>query len=524
MAGIRGAYPGAMARVVVVGAGAAGLAVAARLAARRHEVVLLEAGPRTGGKLATLRRDGFAFDTGPSMFTLPAVYRDLFLKTGRPLEDEVDLQPVEPGFRYRFADGTSATLPGVGVAAVANALGDALGGTAADDWRRLMVRAGAMWRLTRDPVLQSPLEGWRSMARLARRPSDIAAIAPWRTLRGLGRATLRDARLGQLLDRYATYTGSDPRRAPAVLATVPYVEQTFGVWHIGGGLGALAEAMTRRAERLGVQVRLQEPVAEILTDGSRVTAVRTVAGAVIGADVVVTDIDARTVYTGLLDPHRTPVVAAAAAGLRSVTPSLSGLVLLLALRGRSAAPVHHEVLFPEHYDGEFDDVFGARRHPARPPLDPAVYICNPQDPQMRPDDEHESWFVLVNAPRHGSGRDSRTVDWDAPGLAESYADRVLSIMADRGVDVRERILWREVITPADLERGTGSPGGAIYGSASHGPRAAFLRPANRSPLPGLFLVGGSAHPGGGLPLVAMSAQIVSDLVGRAGPVREARGG
>ena len=132
---------------------------------------------------------------------------------------------------------------------------------------------------------------------------------------------------------------------------------------------------------------------------------------------------------------------------------------------------------------------------------------------MRPVD-HESWFVLVNAPRHGSAsRD--TMDWDAPGVAESFADQVLAIMAKRGVDVRDRIMWREVITPSDLERSTRSPGGAIYGSASHGPRAAFLRPANQSPLRGLFLVGGSAHPGGGLPLVAMSAEIVSNLVGRA---------
>jgi phytoene dehydrogenase-like protein len=196
-----------------------------------------------------------------------------------------------------------------------------------------------------------------------------------------------------------------------------------------------------------------------------------------------------------------------------VTPSLSGFVLLLALRGRSAEPVHHEVLFPQHYDDEFDDVFGARHHPARPARDPAIYICNPQDPAMRPDDAHESWFVLVNAPRHGTGRGA--IDWDAPGLAESTADEVLAIMARRGTDVRDRVVWRMIATPADLERATGSPGGAIYGSASHGPRAAFLRPANASPVRGLFLVGGSAHPGGGLPLVGMSGEIVSDLIGRA---------
>ncbi len=504
-----------MADVVVVGAGAAGLAVSARLAARRHDVTLLEAGARTGGKLHTLRHDGFAFDTGPSMFTLPAVYRDLFLKTGRPLEDEVDLQPVDPGFRYRFADGTTVTLPGVGVAAIAETLGDALGGSAATDWRRLMARGAAMWQLTREPILQSPLEGWRSLARLSHRPSDIRTIAPWRSLRGLGRQTLHDPRLQQLLERYATYTGSDPRRAPAVLATVPYVEQTFGVWHIGGGLGMLAEALTRRAERVGVRIQLETPASEILTDQGRVRGVRTGDGREIRADVVVTDVDARTVYGRLLDPARVPMLASTTRSAAASPASLSGFVLLLALRGRSPAPVHHEVLFPEHYDQEFDDVFGARRHSPRPPTDPAIYICNPRDAGMRPDEEHEAWFILVNAPRHGVDGRPGTMDWDTPGLAQAYAEDVLAIMARRGVDVRDRIQWRRISTPADLERETGSPGGAIYGSASHGPRAAFLRPANRSPLTGLFLVGGSAHPGGGLPLVGMSAEIVSALVGRA---------
>jgi phytoene desaturase len=421
---------------------------------------------------------------------------------------------VEPGFGYRFADGTSLTLPGVGAGAVAQALGDALGGSAADDWLALMGRAGTMWRLTRGPILSSPLDGWRSLAKLARTPDDVRTIAPWQTLRGLGEAQLRDPRLRQLLDRYATYTGSDPRLAPAVLATVPYVEQTFGVWHIGGGLGMLANAMTQRAERLGVDIRPNTPVVQITTDGRATTGVVTAAGDRIAADVVVADADARTVYLQLLDAQRAPVVASAAKAVQRTTASLSGFVLLLGLHGRSPDPVHHEVLFPAHYDGEFDDVFGGRRHPARAPRDPAIYICNPRDPLMHPDGDHESWFVLVNAPRHETTGAKGTIDWDAPGLAQDYAERVLAMMAARGVDIRDRIRWQQISTPADLQRQTGSPGGAIYGTASHGPRAAFLRPANASPLRGLFLVGGSSHPGGGLPLVGLSAEIVADLIGR----------
>jgi phytoene dehydrogenase-like protein len=174
---------------------------------------------------------------------------------------------------------------------------------------------------------------------------------------------------------------------------------------------------------------------------------------------------------------------------------------------------HHTVLFPRDYDAEFDAIFGRR---ATPVEDPAVYISAPDDPALRPDDDHEGWVVLVNAPRHSKTTGaSGAIDWMSPGLAESYADRVLAVMAERGLDVRDRVRWREIRTPADLETATRAPGGAIYGTSSNGARAAFLRPANRGPVPGLFLVGGSAHPGGGLPLVGLSAAIVTGLIGPA---------
>jgi phytoene dehydrogenase-like protein len=172
------------------------------------------------------------------------------------------------------------------------------------------------------------------------------------------------------------------------------------------------------------------------------------------------------------------------------------------------------VLFPEDYDAEFDAVFGTGSFAGapRPVPDPTVYISAPDDPALRPDDAGESWFVLVNAPRHDP---DTGVDWREPGLAEQYADRVLDVMAERGLDIRNRVRWRVVRTPADLERDTGSVGGSIYGTSSNGARAAFLRPGNVSPVPGLFLVGGSAHPGGGLPLVTLSAEIVAGLIGPA---------
>ena len=504
-----------MARVVVVGAGVGGLSVAARLAKKGHQVQVLERADTIGGKLGQYSRDGFVFDTGPSLLTLPAVYRDTFRKSGRPLESVLELVGVDPAFGYRFADGTAVTLPNASRMGTRNALDDALGGDAGSQWSRLLERAGQIWEVTRGPFLESPLEGPRTLARLSRNLDHVRIVAPWQTLRGIGRQYLSDPRLQTMLDRYATYSGSDPRRAPGVLSTIPYVEQTFGAWHVPGGLRNLGEALHERVLLRKAEVRTGAEVVEVLLDGGRAAGVRLADGERVPADVVVANADASVVFGRLLprsvgDGVRRSI---AKAGL-----SFSGFVLLLALRGTTPGMTHHTVLFPADYDDEFDSLFGTSRRPARPIPDPAVYVCNPDDPQMRPEG-HEAWFVLVNASRQrdpdGPEEQPGTIDWTAPGVAEGYADHVLDVMAARGLDVRDRLLWRVVRTPADLAAETGAPGGAIYGTSSNSQRAAFLRPANRSPVPGLYLVGGSSHPGGGLPLVGLSAAIVADLVGAA---------
>jgi phytoene desaturase len=492
-------------RVVVIGAGMGGLAVAARLARQRHSVVVCEQSGTYGGKVGTYERDGFVFDTGPSLLTLPAVYRDLFLKTGSALEDNVELIPVEPAFRYRFADDTTLDVPNASRARIAAAFEGSLGPGTGTQWTSFIDHAADVWKVTRTPFLENPLGGPKDLLRQSLRLRDLRLVAPWRSLRAEGRKHLQDPRLRMVLDRYATYTGSDPRRAPAALSVVPYIEQTFGAWHVAGGLRRLVDATYSRCLEKGVKFRFSADVGGVVVEGGRVTGVRLVDGEQLSADVVVADADATHLYRDLVHDPR---AQGEKQRLSRTAPSLSAFVLLLALSGRTSQMRHHTVLFPESYDAEFDSIFGGRPQPVD---DPAIYICNPVDPAMRPE-AGEAWFVLVNAPRHAP---ASGVDWCAAGIAESYADRVLDVLASRGLDVRDRLLWRVVRTPADLERETRSPGGSIYGSSSNGPRAAFLRPANRSPIPGLFLVGGSAHPGGGLPLVGLSAEIVANLIGRA---------
>ncbi|VFA89207.1 Dehydrosqualene desaturase [Gordonia paraffinivorans] len=494
-----------MSRIIVIGAGVGGLAAAMRLQHAGHDVTVLEQFDRVGGKLGVIKHDGFVFDTGPSLVTMPHVLTELFDETGAPVHERVHLERLPVAARYRFPDGTVLDLPDT-IDAIPAELDRALGPGSGAQWTSFLRRAEQIWDVTHGPFLESPMSV-RTMIGGIATPRDVRAVAPWRSLRGLGSDHLRDSRLAMLLDRYATYTGSDPRRAPAALASVPWAEQAWGSWYVRGGLGRIATAMHDRFVELGGTVELGVEVARVSTDRTgRVDGVVTADGSTRPADVVVANADARQVYDRLLPRRaaRLPRVL-----LRRSTPSLSGFVLLLALDDPPADQPHHHVLFAEDYDEEFDAVFGFNG-PPRPVARPTVYISAPDDPEIVPGPGTGSWFVLVNAPRHDPGHG---VDWDAEGLAEGYADQIMQVMADRGLDVRDRVRHRIIVSPADLERRTMTPGGSIYGSSSNGPRAAFLRPKNTSPVPGLYLVGGSSHPGGGLPLVMLSAKIVAGLIG-----------
>jgi phytoene desaturase len=471
-------------RVVVIGAGVGGLATAVRLAAAGHRVTVYERAAEVGGKLGRLTVGEFRFDTGPSLITLPQVFAEVL--------PDLDLVELDPIVRHRFPDGTaldSCRDPDEFAARI----GAAFGATAAADWRRLWRRAARVWDASWRHVLTVPLESPLGVAGLAWRLRDLAAVAPGRTLRGVGRSMLGDPRLRMLLDRYATYAGADPRRAPAALVAIPYAELRYGGWYLRGGLAGIADALLARAVERGVTVRLGTAVTRIDTAAGRARGVTLADGRRVPADVVVANADALHVYRDLLPaPRRLGALA---------DRSLAGFVLLLGLRGTETG-AHHTVYFPPDYDAEFDAVFGGRI-----PADPTVFVSAAADDAVRPPGS-SGWFVLVNAAPQGP------VDWTVPGRADRYADRVLEVLAERGADVRDRVLFRAVRTPADLRESAGAPGGSIYGTAAHGVTG-LLRPANRGPVKGLFLVGGSVHPGGGLPMVLLSSALVASQVGPA---------
>ena len=488
-------------RIAVVGAGIGGLCTAARLAKAGHLVTIFESSNRTGGKCRTEWIGRYAFDTGPSLLTLPAVYRDFFQRTGDVMGRVLEIEEVNPSFDYRFHDGKSVKFSNLSRKKTLAAISESLGEEAALEWDALMRQAEAMWDVSRGPFVESELKSPLSLLKRPRLMRDLKTIAPWKSLRGLG---IRNPYLAKIMDRYATYSGSDPRVAPAVLSTIAFVEEAFGAWHVKGGVGTLSEKITERCEKLGVTIRLNTYVDEITTKSGTVTGV-VVQGHHEEFDRVVANADAQFVYNNLMAP--TNKVVKIRKQLAKSEPSLAGFSLLLGLKPSTAEPLaHHTILFPENYDFEFESIFTSKT----PVEKPTIYICAPRDPLMVKDAGHEAWFVLVNAPRHDPYEGG--FDWSDAEFNQRYAHSIINQIEAAGIAVRERLEVLEIRTPLDLQESVHAPGGSIYGSSSNGARSAFSRAKNRSPIKGLYLVGGSAHPGGGLPLVGLSAEIVANAI------------
>ena len=497
-----------MANIVIIGAGIGGMSAAARLAKAGHEVTIYENSDRSGGKCRTEWFGDYAFDTGPSLLTLPAVYRDLFLKTGKRIEHVLNIKPVDPAFNYHFSDGSSVLFPNLSNPNTYNEIEKSYGLVASNQWKELIDRAERMWEVSREPFIESELNSIFSLLKRKNLLRDIKEIAPFTSLRKLSEKLKLDPHLQMIVDRYATYTGSDPRSAPAVLLTIAFVESTFGAWHIEGGVGQLSTALEQRCSDLGVKFKFNTLVSQILVNNNHATGIKTSDGKEFKADLVVANSDAEYIYNKLL-ANNVNAARSERRKLKFATKSLSGFSLLLGLdnsKGKAFPIDHHNVYFPNNYDAEFDDVFTKQI----PVQDPTIYICAPKDPHMTKGENKEAWFVLVNAPRH-----QVVGGWDWREGGAEYAQKIIQKLDDLGLNVSSRLDFMKYRTPADLENYAMAPGGSIYGSSSNSAASAFLRTKNRSKIKGLFCVGGSSHPGGGLPLVGISAEIVANAIGKA---------
>jgi len=281
-----------MANISVIGAGIGGMSAAARLAKAGHQVTVYENSDRAGGKCRTEWFGDYAFDTGPSLLTLPAVYRDLFLKTGKRIEHILDIKPVDPAFNYHFSDGSSVLFPNLSNPNTYAEIEKSYGLAASNQWKEIINRAERMWEVSREPFIESELKSIFSLLKRKSLLRDVKEIAPFTSLRKLSEKIKLDPHLQMIVDRYATYTGSDPRSAPAVLLTIAFVESTFGAWHIQGGVGQLSVALEQRCIELGVNFKFNTLVKEILIKNNKTTGIKTIDGVEIKSDLVVANSDA----------------------------------------------------------------------------------------------------------------------------------------------------------------------------------------------------------------------------------------
>jgi phytoene desaturase len=497
-----------MAKISVIGAGIGGMSAAARLAKQGHQVTVFENSDQSGGKCRTEWFGDYAFDTGPSLLTLPAVFRDLFLKTGKRIEHVLDISPVDPAFNYNFADGSKVTFPNLSNPKTYKEIEKSFGISASESWRQIIDRSEKMWEASRDSFIESELTSIWPLLLRKNLINQINQISPFTSLRGLSEKLKLDPHLKMIIDRYATYTGSDPRSAPAVLLTIAFVESTFGAWHVKGGIGQLSVALEQRCRDLGVDFQFKSLVTKILVERNKVEGLVLNDGKVVHSDLVVSNSDAEYTFNSLIDNEVTSA-RSERKKLKAATKSLAGFSLLLGLdnsKSKSVEINHHNVYFPENYDLEFDQIFTQKV----PVTDPTIYLCAPKDSSMVKGADKEAWFVLVNAPRH-----EPESGWDWKHGGQEYAQKIVNKMDNLGLNVTNRLDFMEYRTPADLEKYAMAPGGSIYGTSSNSPVSAFLRARNRSKVKGLFCVGGSAHPGGGLPLVGISAEIVAKAIGKA---------
>lgn len=481
---------------IIVGAGLGGLASAIHLALQGQRVLVLEKNERVGGKLNLVQANGYTFDTGPSLLTMPWVLRDLFAAAGRDIDTYLDIIRVDPTCRYWWPDGTQFNtwqyFPQLIQEVAHLSPPDVVG------LFRFLAHTARIYDIVADAFLLRPFDGVRDLLtpNLLRQGLHIDAL---RSMDAAVRSFFHSPYLRQVFNRFATYNGSSPYLSPATLNVIAYIEFTEGGWYIRGGMYELARALLRLATELGVEVRTGVAVSQVVLEHSLARGVLLNDGQRINAARVVINADPRYAYHTLL-----PGQSHAATRLQQLEPSCSGFVLLLGIDRIYDQLAHHNIFFSQDYGREFGAIF----HKGVPAADPTVYVC----PTCVSDVEHAppghmNLFVLVNAPAL-NGR----VNWQREAVG--YRDTILRKLERMGLhDLRQHIVYEQIMTPFDLQEHYNAAAGAIYGWASNNRFAAFMRPPLRvKDTKCLYFVGGGTHPGGGIPMVLLSGRAVAERI------------
>jgi 1-hydroxycarotenoid 3,4-desaturase len=491
-------------RVVIIGAGMGGLSAAITLSARGVLVTVIEKAAEPGGKMRQIPY-GAGIDAGPTVFTMRWVFEELFGRAGWDLESALSLQQATCLARHVWADGSAQKGGRFDLWAdpeqAADAVGAFSGAAQVEGFQRFLKDAGRIHDTLRDSFMAASRPGPVELARRVgfHRMSEMLALRPFSTMWGALGDYFQDPRLRQLFGRYATYVGSSPYLAPATLMLIAHVE-CQGVWLVKGGMIALARAMRDCAAAHGAELRFGEAVEQIETTRGRATAVITEQGERIAARAVIANTDVSALGAG----HLGAAVRRAALPVPPRERSLSAITWAGLAEVEGFPLTRHTVFFSDAYQAEFSAIFGESRVPDQP----TVYICaqDRDDLGNRTGDGPERVLCLINAPAIG---DRHAFSDDEISRAQMAMHRILE---GRGLKLRLDAEACAVTTPTGFEALFPGSGGALYGRASHGWTASFQRGGAETRIPGLYLAGGSVHPGAGVPMATLSGRIAAEAV------------
>jgi phytoene desaturase len=505
-------------RIGVIGGGLGGLASACVLAARGYEVVLFEKNDWLGGKAAVLSIDGFRFDMGPTILLMPSVLERIFAEAGRDVHESVELLPLDPQWRSFFDDGSTLDLhscPDKMRASLTN-----FGASARDSegYHRFLEYSEKLDDISKRYFFWRSIGSLKDMfdpstAASASTLADVMRMRPWSTVGATIRSHVGDARLSQMLDHFTQYVGSSPEQSPAVLCGIAHMQVGEGVWYPRGGTRAVAEALIRLATELEVELHMGVGVRTISVDeAGGVDGIILETGEKIELAAVVSNADSVRTHRELLGGHSS---SHAFDRRRGYEPACSGVVLYLGLDRRYDHLAHHDFVFSRDPHEEFDWIY--RRGVPAP--DPTCYLCAPAatEPGVAPGGG-EALYVLVHTPYLRPHHDWRS-------LFPKYRQTILDKLKRTAglVDIEDRIQVERWLTPQDIHDRYRVLDGAIYGLASHGRFTGAFKPANRDPdVDRLYLAGGAAHPGPGMPMVLMSGWIAANTLDRDGVVEHTR--
>lgn len=483
--------------VGVIGGGLGGLTTALRLAKKGFKVSLYEKNKNLGGKMNQVIHDDYRFDTGPSLLTMPFVIDELFHYIGLDRKHYLDFEPIDPVCRYFWDDGTQLNayteLDKMRRAITAISEEDAF------RYKDFLLYSHKIWELTSDIFLYTPIHEIRKLLNQStlKKILKIKQIDPFRTLHQGVNQFFKNPKVIQIFDRYATYNGSDPYRAPATLNIIPYVEYVLGSFYIKGGMYRLIDEIERLCKTANIENHTETTVEKILHESGKIKGIQ-VNTEKIQFDYIVCNNDVVTSYSNLIDGFKK-----SRRKLNRLEPSLSGATFLWGVKGKHKNLAHHNIFFSKNYKNEFECLFNSKTIPD----DPTVYVAitSKSDVLHAPTDS-ENWFVLCNTPYLHN-------NWNWQESYMNLRKTVLNKLKRSGFDIESNIEFEHIFSPEDISKLYNSNKGSIYGISSNSRWSAFHRPANRNrDIDGLYFVGGSAHPGGGIPLVMLSAKITTDLI------------